>query len=275
MTASNLISVGPNPLKLIGTQVLGGIGVTGGITLVLLSIFGLNWLLSSGWAIVAVTGALVACACGTMALAAIIGRKPRVDIGPDGFLVRAVFGSRWRRWSDIEGNFTVIKIGWVKAVAYHLTTAYKTRVGRKPTSRLSGYDDAIFGAFQLAAEELAELLNAQKRQNSPPESAGLTRAVAGAQTSVPPYPAPVRAVPVEGNGSPVLRVAAGVLALLFAWLLPLMAAQGKLASADLVIMAAFALLFGWYAIRGRKGLPRFLTRKLGTEAGAVADRPRE
>jgi hypothetical protein len=63
------------------------------------------------------------------------------------------------------------------------------------------------------------------------------------------------AAQAEDNGSPFLRVAAGVLAVLFAVFLPVMASQQKEPWGGIVLMAVLALLFGWYAIRGRKGFP--------------------
>jgi hypothetical protein len=65
----------------------------------------------------------------------------------------------------------------------------------------------------------------------------------------------------ERNGNPILRVGAGLLALLFAGSLPMMIAQGRLIWDGGVFMAAVAIMFGWYAARGNKGLPRFLTKK--------------
>jgi hypothetical protein len=57
-----------------------------------------------------------------------------------------------------------------------------------------------------------------------------------------------------------LSVAAGVVALLFGGTAFLVAVQGKGASGDLILVVVLASLFGWYAVRGRKGLPRFLSR---------------
>jgi hypothetical protein len=86
---------------------------------------------------------------------------------------------------------------------------------------------------------------------------------AGAQTGAAVLPAPAPESKAEGSGSPILRVAAGVLALLFAGVPALMAIHGRLPLADLALMAALAFVFAWYAVRGRKGLPRCLTKKSG------------
>jgi tetratricopeptide (TPR) repeat protein len=43
----------------------------------------------------------------------------------------------------------------------------------------------------------------------------------------------------------------------------LVAAHGKLTLGPLVVVGIPALLFGWYAVRGTRGFPRFLTEKVG------------
>ena len=95
-------------------------------------------------------------------LAAMIGRRPCVEIGPEGFVVRRAFGSRSRRWSDIEGTFMVIKVGLSKVVAYRLTRAFKDCAEIKPTTLFAGNDEAISGVFDRPIGELAELLNQYK-----------------------------------------------------------------------------------------------------------------
>src|SRR5580692_3835926 len=107
MTQSNAVTVNFNPLKLLGTLALGWLLITSGVAGVLLglssALLGLKWFLSVGWVIAVVTGVLVASCCGTMVLIAIIRRRPRVEIGPDGFVLCHLFGNRSRSWSDIEG----------------------------------------------------------------------------------------------------------------------------------------------------------------------------
>lgn len=153
---ANTVIVGPDLLKLLGAQVLGGVMVTGGVAGVLLGLFGLNWLL------VAAIGALVVCCCGAMMLAAAIGHRPRVEIGPDGFVVRTVFGSRSRRWSDVEGDFVVIKVGLGKTAAYRVSEACKRSAGIKRPKWLAGNDEGISGAYRVPIGQLAELLNQRK-----------------------------------------------------------------------------------------------------------------
>ena len=89
----------------------------------------------------------------------VLSQRPRVVLTPEGFLHHKLFGCLAHKWEDIDGRFAVIKIGWSKAVAYKLATDYKARVGKNPTSHLSGYDEAIGGQFAISKEELAELLN--------------------------------------------------------------------------------------------------------------------
>lgn len=120
--------------------------------------------LSLGWIIVVVTGVLLACFLGAALLVAVIARQPSVEIGPEGFDFHRVFDrrGRWRRWSDIEGRFVVIKVGFGKGVGYRLTPHFKESAGIKPTTLFAGNDEAISGAFDMPIGELAELLNRYK-----------------------------------------------------------------------------------------------------------------
>jgi hypothetical protein len=97
---------------------------------------------------------------------AVVRQRPRVVITPEGFTVYKLFGGQSRKWRDVHGEFAVIKLGWIKGVGYNLTDGHKARVGTKPTSLFSGYDAAISGAFELSAEQLAEVLNAHARQGA-------------------------------------------------------------------------------------------------------------
>jgi len=170
-------------------------------------------------------------------------------------------------------------------------------------SGFQGYDEVIMGDFRLSAEELAALLNEHKRRSlpstveepfTPLPAEGEGAEVRGRSTANPSprhgesstghlrppspprcegqqhatlnthaQPAPPEEAQPQGNGSPILRVAAGVMAILFAVVPLLRAAKGAPDLTGLALMEALALMFGWYAVRGRKGLPRFLSKKLG------------
>src|SRR5262245_43362587 len=166
MTPSNSVIVGPSPLTLLGTLVFASLVLTASLAAFLLSlslaVFGLGWFLSTGWVIVIVTGVLVACCCGALLSVAIIGRRPRVEIGPDGFIACTLFGSRSRRWSDIEGLFAVIKVGLQKGVGYHLSQDFKESACIKPTTLFAGNDEVISGAYEMPTGDLAALLNQHK-----------------------------------------------------------------------------------------------------------------
>lgn len=91
-----------------------------------------------------------------LAYAALQG-KQRIEITAEGFTSYNLFGkaAQAHPWTDIEGHFAVIRVGWHEAVAYRLTAECKARLGKKPTSVLSGYDEAIPGLFQLSARQIA------------------------------------------------------------------------------------------------------------------------
>ena len=76
-----------------------------------------------------------------------------------------------------------------------------------------------------------------------------------------------------GKDSPLLRAAAGVISLFFTFAAVLILINGdKEAGLTFgLFLLVLPLVFGWYALRGRNGLPRFLTR----EVGARPEGPRE
>jgi len=96
---------------------------------------------------------------------AALQRRQRLEITAEGFTSYNLFGKRAKAhpWTDIDGHFAVIRIGWNEAVAYRLTAESKTRLGRRPTSVLSGYDEAIPGLFQLSARQIALQLENHRR----------------------------------------------------------------------------------------------------------------
>jgi hypothetical protein len=96
---------------------------------------------------------------------AVVRQRPRVIIGSEGFEFQSLFGSRSHRWDQIDGAFTVIRIGLSKVVAYKLTSEFKARIGRMPTTRYSGYDEVLTGALEVRPRQLAELLNAHRQLN--------------------------------------------------------------------------------------------------------------
>src|SRR5262245_24391076 len=143
--------IGPSPAKLVRMFVTGSLWLTlalAGIVAGLgFSFFGSDWLASSGWVIIAVGAGVAVCAFGALCLGGAIARKPRVEIGPEGFVVRTLSWSRPRRWSDIEGEFTVFKIASLEGVGYHLTAPFKEASGIKPPRSLGGNDEAVCGAY--------------------------------------------------------------------------------------------------------------------------------
>jgi len=177
------LTVGPSPLKVLGSVAIATVAITGGLTIlvVLLELLAAArllgvlpmpaWVWSSRWTIVAWAAALVACYRGVAVLGAVIWARPRIEIGPDGFADYGVLGHRSRRWGDIVGGFTVIRVGWPfavgrqRVVAYRLTHAFKEAARIKPVALLGGYDEAILicGELAIGAGELAEVLNQWKQ----------------------------------------------------------------------------------------------------------------
>jgi hypothetical protein len=96
------------------------------------------------------------CYCGIAVLGAVSWARPRVEIGPDGFVDYGIVGHRSRRWSDIKGSVTVIRVGWPigvglrPVVAYPLTDAFKESARIKPVASLAGNDEAVLICGELA-----------------------------------------------------------------------------------------------------------------------------
>jgi len=172
MTTPDRVTVGPKPLKIFGELSLLFIVGTAGVSLlvVFLGYLAHPWFLSHAWVVVGCAAAMLACWSMIAVLGALVWRRPRVEIGPDGFTDYGILGLRSRRWSDIEGDFTVIQISWPFAVgrrhvvAYRLTSTFKKFARRKPAA-LSGNDEAILICPELAiaAAELSEVLNQWKQ----------------------------------------------------------------------------------------------------------------
>ena len=120
---------------------------------------------------------------------------------------------------------------------------------------LVGVLGAVGAVLGIAVASLVNFLRHRKKEEDDQKAQGATKTEAVVQPAAPPEGQ------AERNGNPILRVVAGLLALLFTAILVLIIAQGKLGWDGGVLMAAVAVLFGWYAVRGNKGLPQFLTKK--------------
>ena|SRR5579875_2631944 len=95
----------------------------------------------------------------------VIRQRPRVVLTSEGFTFYPLLGIRSHQWNEIGDPFAVIRIGLSKVVAYRLTEECKARLGKKPTSRFSGYDAVLVGALQLSPQALAGLLNEYRERN--------------------------------------------------------------------------------------------------------------
>jgi hypothetical protein len=169
MTPPTCVTIGPSPLKLLGTAVITSIAITAGASILVVFVGFLTgpWLLSHAGIIIACTAALLACYWGIAMPVAITCGRPRVEIGPDGFDTHGILGHRWRRWSDIEGGFAVVRVGLQPTVAYRLTGPLKESARIQPIASLAGqgHDEAILfcGELAMGAGELAEVLNQWKQ----------------------------------------------------------------------------------------------------------------
>jgi hypothetical protein len=164
------MTVGPSPLKILAATAFAAVAGTAGaaILVVFLGFLQTPWLLLHFQAIIVCTAAALVAFSAFAVFGSIRWVRPRVEIGPEGFVTYGMAGRRPRRWSDIEGDFAVLRVGWRKAVVYRLTDAFKASAPvapLKPTHSLAGNDEAILFCEELAlgARELAEVLNQWKR----------------------------------------------------------------------------------------------------------------
>jgi hypothetical protein len=160
------IIIGPSPLKILGNLALLASAIIAGVGLLIPVVGFLTapGILDYFWIIMAGTGVLVMCYTGTAVLGALIWGRPCVEIGPHGFVEHGVFGHRWRRWSEIEGRFVVIRVYLRPTVAYELTEDFKGIARMQPNASLAGYDETIStcGELAIGATALAEILNRWK-----------------------------------------------------------------------------------------------------------------
>jgi hypothetical protein len=247
MTQPNPIVVQSSLAKQFMTILLGDLGVVGGLLL----------LIGPGLTLTLVC-AFALCLTLVVLIVSAIGKGPRVVITPEGFTFRHLFGDRSRRWEDVSGAFAVVRLGLTRSVGYRLSAEYIARVGKKSKPRADGYDEFLGGAFRLTPDQLADLLN-QHNQSSLRTRESKVPSEAGVAT----VPSLAAEAETGGNGKWTSRVTAGVLALLFGGTGLLMATEGKLDLASLVLMEALAFMFACYAIRGRKSLPYFLSGEIG------------
>jgi hypothetical protein len=182
MSSPDIATVGPNPFKVWGQLAIATVAITGGATMLVvvlefLAAAGLlGWVPLPPWlwlhhrSVITCISVLLVGYCAIAPLVAVISGRPKIEIGPEGFVDYGVVGHRSRRWNDIEGSFTVIRVGWPMAfglrpvVAYRLTDAFKQSARIKPVASLEGNDEAILICSELAigAGELADLFNRWK-----------------------------------------------------------------------------------------------------------------
>src|SRR5262245_12275948 len=106
MNSSGVRRIGPNQWKQLGWLTSAGLMFFLAAALFASAFGGLGWFRTSGWPFAAGAVAVFFIVFG---LGSAIRGVPSVEIGPDGFVHRQLFGSQSRRWSEIEGEFAVIK----------------------------------------------------------------------------------------------------------------------------------------------------------------------
>lgn len=155
MTQLEPIIISASFVRLLGTLIVSSLLMIGGIICISIGMFGFG-----NWAIFACVG--VVCFNTLLYVVAAIRGRPRVVITTDGFVFEKPIGREAHQWSEIEGQFAVIKIAMHQVVAYKLTPECRASLAKKPNSRFSGYDGVLGGALPCSAAQLAALLNEHK-----------------------------------------------------------------------------------------------------------------
>jgi hypothetical protein len=177
MNTPACVTIGPSPAKIMVMAMITSIGTTAvaSMLVVFVGFLATPWVLSHAGIIIACTAALVGCYWVMAVSVAIIYARPRVVIGPVGFDTQGILGNRWRRWSDIEGGFAVVRVGLQPTVAYRLTRAFKDSARIQPIASLAkqGHDEGILfcGELTMGAREIADVLNQWKQRVRGPTSA--------------------------------------------------------------------------------------------------------
>ena len=119
MTETDSITINPSPRKALAKLTVLAIGLTAAAVIVV-PVFGF-FLLPPLWAhaetVIISFAALMAVWVLLAALGITIGHRPRVEIGPDGFVTQGIVGRRSRRWSDVAGEFAVVTVKWGSAMS--------------------------------------------------------------------------------------------------------------------------------------------------------------
>ncbi len=164
------ITIPPSPLNVLRESALSSLLVTGGFALIIV-IFGFliyPWLLYHAWTILACTVAVLAFFCIAAMLATLIWHLPRIEINSEGFATVGAAGRRFRRWNEIEGEFSTGRFFLRPAVVWRLTEEAR-KTARIPKETLPpGHDEAIMFSTELSLSpaELAKLLNQCKKDSA-------------------------------------------------------------------------------------------------------------
>ena len=139
------------------------LGFTFSFTLILAGFFYMSWAASLFLGVI-----LAASVAWTLIIFVIavlfIHDIPRLEIGPDGFVVHLLRNSCSRQWNDIEGDFMVRWTPFGRSVAYRLSATFKTLAEDAAKSPRPGSREWVGNCFDRSPFEVAALLNENKRR---------------------------------------------------------------------------------------------------------------
>jgi uracil-DNA glycosylase len=101
-------------------------------------------------------------------IATLIWHLPRLEINSEGFTTIGAAGRRFRRWSEIEGDFTIGRFFMRPAVVWRLTEEARKTARIQKKSSPPDHDEAIMFSTELSLRpaELVNLLNQWKKDSA-------------------------------------------------------------------------------------------------------------
>lgn len=83
----------------------------------------------------------------------------------EGFYIRSLFRTHFTRWEDVTG-FAVFSISVNAMVGFNYSASYtRQQLGRQWAQDLAGWEGALSDTYGMSAQELADLMNAWKRDS--------------------------------------------------------------------------------------------------------------
>jgi len=166
------VTILPSPRSVLRESALASLVFIGGVAFIIVFLGFLvhAWVLYHAWSILAWSVAGFACYCTLATVCTLFLRVPRVEINSEGFATIGAAGRRFRRWSEIEGDFAIGRFFMRPAVVWRLTEEARKTAGIQKKNSPPDHDETIMFSTELSLRpaELVKLLNQWKQNASTP-----------------------------------------------------------------------------------------------------------